>query len=124
MHLEYWRQDCLSWQLWESYEDISRDSVRLIPTAISQVIEQIVNAIVSILGASYLLKVGAEAAKSKNSPLLEPAYGAAGGTLGAVAGAICKPPVCSVCVVCLQGSDETAVKKRSRYLCGKLWKYL
>ena len=37
---------------------------------------------------------------------------------------ICKPPVCSVCVVCLQGSDETAVKKRSRYLCGKLWKYL
>ena len=59
----------------------------MIPTAISQVIEQIVNAIVSILGASYLLKVGAEAAKSKNSPLLEPAYGAAGGTLGAVAGA-------------------------------------
>ena len=37
---------------------------------------------------------------------------------------ICKPPVCSVCVVCLQGSDETAVKKRSRYLRGKLWKYL
>ena len=59
----------------------------MIPTAISQVIEQIVNAIVSILGASYLLKVGAEAAKSKNSPLLEPSYGAAGGTLGAVAGA-------------------------------------
>ena len=28
----------------------------MIPTAISQVIEQIVNAIVSILGASYLLK--------------------------------------------------------------------
>ena len=60
----------------------------MVPTAVSQIIEQIVNAIVSIIGASYLLEIGKKAAESKTEPSLPFAYGAAGGTLGTVTGAL------------------------------------
>lgn len=60
----------------------------MIPTAISQVLEQIVNAIVSIVGASVLLKYGEAAASREGNELLGPAYSAAGSTLGTVAGAL------------------------------------
>ena len=60
----------------------------MIPTALSQILEQIVNAIVSIIGASYLLEMGKKAAESKVEPSLPFAYGAAGGTLGTVSGAL------------------------------------
>lgn len=60
----------------------------MVPTAISQILEQIVNAIVSIIGASYLLEVGKKAAESDTESLLPYAYGAAGGTLGTVSGAL------------------------------------
>lgn len=59
----------------------------MIPTAISQVIEQIINAVFSVGGAYLLIKLGKSAVKGKKSsvPL---AYGAAGGTLGTVVGAL------------------------------------
>ena len=60
----------------------------MIPTALSQIAEQIVNAIVSIIGASYLIEIGKKAAQSKTDPSLPFAYGAAGGTLGTVSGAL------------------------------------
>lgn len=60
----------------------------MIPTAISQILEQIVNALVSIIGASYLLKMGMKIAEGKKSSSLPYAYGAAGGTLGTVSGAL------------------------------------
>lgn len=60
----------------------------MIPTAISQVLEQIVNAIVSIIGAAVLLGYGQTTAERQNNDLLGPAYSAAGGTLGTVAGAL------------------------------------
>ena len=59
----------------------------MVPTAISQILEQIVNAVVSIIGASYLLEMGKKAAASQANPSLPYAYGAAGGTLGTVTGA-------------------------------------
>ncbi len=59
----------------------------MVPTAISQILEQIVNAIVSIIGASYLLQMGREAAMSQGDSSVAYAYGAAGGTLGTVSGA-------------------------------------
>ena len=57
----------------------------MMPTAVSQVIEQIFNAIVSIVGAGVLFDIGARAGKERGEELLGPAYGAAGGTLGTVA---------------------------------------
>ena len=60
----------------------------MVPTAVSQILEQIVNAIVSVIGASYLLQMGKKALESQNEPSLPFAYGAAGGTLGTVSGAL------------------------------------
>ena len=60
----------------------------MVPTALSQILEQIVNAIVSIIGAAVLLGYGQTAAERQNNDLLGPAYSAAGGTLGTVAGAL------------------------------------
>lgn len=52
----------------------------MIPTAISQILEQVANAIVSIVGAMYLFNAGKVACESA-------ALGAAGSTLGTLAGA-------------------------------------
>lgn len=60
----------------------------MMPTAISQILEQIVNAIVSIIGASYLLEIGKKAAEKMGNDSISYAYGAAGGTLGTVCGAL------------------------------------
>lgn len=58
----------------------------MIPTAASQIIEQITNAIVGLTGASVMIRIGAEEAKKAGEELLGPAYGAAGATLGTVVG--------------------------------------
>lgn len=60
----------------------------MVPTAVSQVIEQIVNAVVSLAGASILFGIGMKAAEKQNNDLMGPAYGAAGGTIGTIAGAL------------------------------------
>lgn len=52
----------------------------MVPTALSQIIEQIVNAIVSILAAWQFVRIHADSKEVY-------AYGAAGGTLGTLAGA-------------------------------------
>ena len=53
----------------------------MIPTAVSQLIEQILNAAVSIIAGFMLMKAFASSANAS-------AYGAAGGTLGTAAGAL------------------------------------
>ena len=60
----------------------------MLPTAISQILEQIVNAVVSVVGASYLFEFGKKAAETKAKEYLPAAYGAAGGTLGTLCGAV------------------------------------
>lgn len=59
----------------------------MIPTAISQVIEQIINAVVSIAGAYVLLNAGKAVGKTRGDQSFGPAFAAAGGTLGTVLGA-------------------------------------
>ena len=59
----------------------------MMPTAISQILEQIINAVVSIGGAYVLLKAGRAVGKTRGDSSYAEAYGAAGGTLGTVAGA-------------------------------------
>lgn len=53
----------------------------MMPTAISQILEQVANAIVSIVGAMFLFKLGRDAGQSA-------ALGAAGSTLGTLVGAV------------------------------------
>ena len=50
----------------------------MMPTAISQILEQIVNAVISIIGASYLLEMGKKVAEKASNDSVAYAYGAAG----------------------------------------------
>ena len=54
----------------------------MVPTALSQIIEQIFNAIVSVVAATYLVNAFKDTQEAA-------AYGAAGGTAGTLAGAFC-----------------------------------
>lgn len=60
----------------------------MMPTAVSNIIEQIVNAIVSLTAASAFYKTATDVLKAKYSfDNVNEAYGASGGTLGTVCGA-------------------------------------
>lgn len=60
----------------------------MIPTALSQVAEQLINAIVSVVGAYLLMKTGQSMASGDNKESYGAAFAAAGGTLGTVIGAL------------------------------------
>ncbi len=60
----------------------------MMPTATSQLIEQIVNAVVSVAAAIYLFQYGTKVAALLRVEAFAPAYGAAGGTLGTLVGAL------------------------------------
>ena len=60
----------------------------MMPTAISQILEQIVNAVMSIVAATYLFAYGTKVAALLRDDSFAAAYGAAGGTLGTGAGAL------------------------------------
>ncbi len=59
----------------------------MVPTAISQILEQIVNAIASVAGAYMLLQAGKNVAKKMHDDSYSYSYAAAGGTIGTAAGA-------------------------------------
>ncbi len=60
----------------------------MVPSAFSQIAEQIVNAIVSVAAAWILFAQGAKIGAVLNEPNLGPAYAASGGTLGTSMGAV------------------------------------
>ena len=60
----------------------------MLPTAISQILEQIVNAVVSLVMAYYLFGYGEKANYIYGETEFSYAYGAAGGTIGTGAGAL------------------------------------
>ncbi len=60
----------------------------MVPTAISQILEQIVNAIVSVAAAAILFKVGTSLNQARGATEYSYALGAAGGTIGTGAGAL------------------------------------
>lgn len=59
----------------------------MVPTAFSQIIEQIVNAVISIIAAKALFDYGRKVSALLRNEDLAPAYGAAGSTLGTSIGA-------------------------------------
>ena len=60
----------------------------MVPTAFSQLIEQIVNAVISVVAGVYLYEYGTKVAALLRDDAFAPAWGAAGGTLGTGAGAV------------------------------------
>ena len=60
----------------------------MIPTAISQIFEQIINAVISVVAAGVLFKVGLDSNRVYNTTGYPQAFGAAGGTIGTGAGAL------------------------------------
>lgn len=60
----------------------------MIPTALSQIFEQIVNAVVSVLAAYHLYQYGLKVDLVHGQTHYANAYGAAGGTLGTLLGAV------------------------------------
>ena len=60
----------------------------MIPTAISQILEQIVNAVISVVAAGALFKVGLDSNRVYQTTGYPEAFGAAGGTIGTGAGAL------------------------------------
>ena len=63
-------------------------SGNMVPTAVSQILEQVVNAVISILMAILLFNYGAKADLIYNETQYSYAYGAAGGTIGTGMGAL------------------------------------
>lgn len=60
----------------------------MVPTAVSQIFEQIVNAAISVIAAGVLFKVGLDSNKVYGTTGYSEAFGAAGGTIGTGAGAL------------------------------------
>ena len=60
----------------------------MVPTAVSQILEQVVHAIVSIIGAYILLQYGKTVGSEQRDDLYGPAFSAAGATLGVIAGGL------------------------------------
>ncbi len=60
----------------------------MVPTAFSQLVEQIVNAVISVVAGVYLYEYGTKVAALLRDDAFAPAWGAAGGTLGTGAGAV------------------------------------
>lgn len=63
-------------------------SGNMVPTAVSQILEQILNAVVSILAATILFNRGKTASLIYGNDVYSTAFGAAGGAIGTGAGAL------------------------------------
>ena len=82
----------------------------MVPTAISQILEQIVNAIVSIGAAWYLFKEGHKIDLVRGETSFASSYGAAGGTIGTGAGAFVALLFCAA----LMMSYRRIIRKQCR----------
>ncbi len=91
----------------------------MMPTAISQILEQIINAVVSIGGAYVLLKAGRAVGKTRGDSSYGEAYGA-GGTLGTVAGAAAALVLVSIYLSRLPESCKEKNEKRQKQAQGNL----
>ncbi|MCC8044901.1 MAG: polysaccharide biosynthesis protein [Clostridiales bacterium] len=82
----------------------------MVPTAFSQVIEQIVNAIVSLVCANIMFSYGTKLAAEQGNDSLAPAWGAAGATFGTVASIT----VALLVMMVIYLSQSKTIKQRMR----------
>lgn len=71
----------------------------MLPTALSQLVEQIVNAIVSVAAAYVLFAYGAKVSAIIKVEGYDAAYGAMGGTMGTFAGALAGLIIMSILMI-------------------------
>ncbi|MCD7884217.1 MAG: polysaccharide biosynthesis protein [Lachnospiraceae bacterium] len=82
----------------------------MVPTAFSQVIEQIVNAVVSLVCANIMFSYGTKLAAEQGNDSLAPAWGAAGATFGTVASIT----VALLVMMVIYLSQSKTIKQRMR----------
>ena len=88
----------------------------MVPTAVSQVLEQIVNAVMSVVGAYLLLSAGKNIAETRENQSFGPAYAAAGGTIGTISGAFFALLVSAVIYFAYQKIFKRKIRRdRSRH---------
>lgn len=86
----------------------------MIPTAISNIIEQIFNAAVSLLAAWYLVGLGKTADKVLNTDMYAKAYGAAGGTIGTGVGALSALLLCLFIYSIYRPVEKRQIKREQK----------
>ena len=86
----------------------------MVPTAISQIVEQIINAIMSIAGAWVLWNMGHRLDLLHNEEFWSDAFGAAGGTVGTLSGAIAGLLVCMIIYRMYYFCKEPEVSDKAR----------
>lgn len=83
----------------------------MVPTALSQIFEQIVNAIISVVAAGTLFKIGLDSNKVYGTTGYPEAFGAAGGTMGTGAGALTALIFVLLLFVAGRKSDKRYIKR-------------
>lgn len=90
----------------------------MVPTAVSQILEQIVHVIVSLVAAKILFNKGVELEmEAQSAAVSAPAYGAAGATIGTGVGALTALFFVGFCLFLYQ---KTANKRVARDISGRL----
>ena len=82
----------------------------MLPTALSQLVEQIVNAIVSVAAAYVLFAYGAKVSAIIKVEGYDAAYGAMGGTMGTFAGALAGLIIMSILMILYLWLYRSAIK--------------
>ncbi len=83
----------------------------MLPTAISQLIEQIVNAVVSVSAAYYLFSYGKKVSAIIKVDGYDAAYGAMGGTMGTLAGALAGLLIMGVLIILYLWLYRSAIRR-------------
>lgn len=91
----------------------------MIQTSFSQILEQILNAVISILAANLLIDL-----VTSKSTTAQAIYGAAGSALGTGSGVVAALLIYAVCLCDQPEDDLYPYRKRQTPVCGFLWRYL
>lgn len=86
----------------------------MIPTAVSQIIEQVVNAVVAVAAAWYLFSYGQKIDRILGTETAAPAYGASGSTLGTTLGALSALLFISFLLIVFLKKEKTRVVRDSK----------